>query len=114
MQGDVRVLRLAGNQPFSVAVQQVDDMLAQAVAQGLRMAMLDVRGLTGFARPSLAALSEMARRWATTSQGRVKLAVLSRPDLNDPERFGVIIARRLGFEVEVFETEAAALEWLKG
>jgi hypothetical protein len=114
MDADVLVVRLEGGQPFSVAVQQVDDALRQAAASGIRKALVDVRGLTGFTRPSVAAISEMARRWATTSQGRVKMAMLSRPELNDPERFGVIIARRLAFDVEVFETESAALKWLHG
>lgn len=111
---ELLVVRLEGGQPFSVAVQQVDDALRQAVEHKIRKALVDVRGLTGFERPSVAAISEMARRWAATSQGRVKMAMLSRPDLNDPERFGVIIARRLGFDVEIFETETAALGWLHG
>lgn len=111
---EVLVVRLEGASPFSVAVQQVDDALRQAVEQEIRKVLVDVRGLTGFTRPSIAAMSEMARRWASTAQGRVKMAMLSRPELNDPERFGVIIARRLGFEVELFKTEVAALEWLHG
>ena len=113
MQAEILVVRLAGEQSFSVAVQQVDDVLKQAVAQGIGKALVDLRGLTGFTRPSVAAVSEFARRWAATAQGRVKMAVISRAELNDPERFGVIIARRLGFDAEVFEHEAVALAWLQ-
>lgn len=109
----ILVLRLKGDQPFSTSVQQVDEGLRHAVLQELRLALVDVRELTGFSRPSVAAISEMVRRWSETAQGRVKVAMVSRRDLNDPDRFGIIIARGLGFEAEVFETETAALEWLR-
>lgn len=113
MNDDLLTLRLEGEHSTARAVQLVDDALKEAVQRGIPRALLDVRGLTGFPRPSVAALSESVRRWAETSQGRVKVAMLARRELIDPERFGVILARRHGLVADVFEDEAAALEWLK-
>ncbi|WP_146909754.1 hypothetical protein [Arenimonas daejeonensis] len=80
--------------------------------QGARKVLLDVREMTGFASPGLAQRAEMVRRWADTVHGRAKVAMISRREINDPERFDIVVARRLGFDADLFESEVAALEWL--
>jgi hypothetical protein len=110
---EVRVIRLQGEQSFLAAVRQGESALAQAVQQGVRQVLVDVRELTGFARPSLPELSEMMRRLAETTQGRVKVAFVCRKEFLDEERFGVIVARGQGFDVDAFETEAEAVAWLQ-
>jgi hypothetical protein len=39
--------------------------------------------------------------------------VVCPPDYIDPERFGVIVARGLGLDGNVFEREDEAREWLR-
>lgn len=112
MAAPVRIFRFEGSQLFLQAVDDVDACLRQAVADGDRRVLVDVRGLTGFAKPDVVARVGMVRRWAATSQGRLKVAFVSRAEIDDPERFDVVLAKGLGFDGDVFETEEDALHWL--
>jgi hypothetical protein len=109
----IHVHRLQGQQPFAEAVDEVDDCLRQAVAKGASLVLIDVRGLTGFAKPDLLSRVSMVRRWASTSRGRLKVAMISPPELNDGERFDVVLAQGLGFDGNVFESEEDARHWLE-
>jgi hypothetical protein len=108
-----RIFRIEGSQPFAQAVGEVDACLRQAVENGDRRVLVDVRGLTGFAKPDVLARVGMVRRWASTAQGRLKVAVISRAEIDDAERFDVVLAKGLGFEGDVFETEEDAIQWLE-
>ena len=108
-----RIFRIEGSQPFSQAVDEVDACLRQAVEDGDRRVVVDVRGLTGFARPDVSARVGMVRRWAASAQGRLKVAFVSRKEIDDTERFDVVFANGLGFDGDVFETEADAIQWLE-
>ena len=113
MAHEIRILRLAGDQPFAQAVDEVDEALRQARADGVGRLLVDIRGLTGFASPDLFARISMVRRWASTAKGQVRVAMVARPDLMDGERFGVVVARSMGFDGDVFEHEEDALYWLE-
>ena len=107
-----RELRLAGPLSFLQAVDAIDDFLRTAEADGMRRVLVDVRGLAGLASPDLAARAWMLRRFAATTRGRVKVAMLAPPELQDAERFGVVFARSVGLEDDVFEHEDDARRWL--
>jgi hypothetical protein len=113
MTEEIRVFRLHGSQSLAQAVDEVDQCLRDALAAGDRRVLVDVRGLTGFAKPDLPARMAMVRRWAETAAGRVKLAVVSPVELNDGERFDVVIAQSLAFDGDVFEDESDARRWLE-
>jgi hypothetical protein len=87
-------------------------VVSEALARGARRVLVDVRGLSGFEKPDVTARLGMVRRWAATTQGRLKVAMISPPELNDGERFDVVFANSLGFDGDVFETEADARRWL--
>jgi hypothetical protein len=112
MAGGYRIFRIEGSQPLSRAVDDVDACLRQAVEDGDRHVLIDVRGLTGFARPDVADRVGMVRRWASTVQGRLKVAFVSRAEIDDAERFDVVLAKGMGFDGDVFETEEDAMHWL--
>ena len=113
MAASVRIFRIEGSQPLSQAVDEVDACLRQCVADGDRRVLVDVRGLTGFARPEVSTRAGMVRRWASTAQGRLKVAFVSRAEIDDAERFDVVLAKGLGFDGDVFETEEDAIQWLE-
>ena len=113
MAASVRIFRIEGSQPLSQAVDEVDACLRQSLADGNRRVLVDVRGLTGFARPEVSARAGMVRRWASTAQGRLKVAFVSRAEIDDAERFDVVLAKGLGFDGDVFETEEEAIQWLE-
>ena len=109
----IREFRVSGSQSFAKAVDDVDDCLRLAIAEGARRVLVDVSGLTGFAKPDVVARAGMIRKWAATTQGRLKVALISPAHLNDGERFDVVLAQAMGFDGDVFENEDDARHWLE-
>lgn len=110
---EIRAYRIEGTQSLAKAVDDVDQCLREALDAGVRRVLVDVRGLTGFAKPDILARLGMVRRWAATTQGRVKMAMISRAEINDSERFDVVLARSMAFDGDVFEHEDEARRWLE-
>jgi len=105
------VLRLGPETEFQAAVQQVTLAIRQAVSCGYPDLIVCVREVR-FAPPSLAARHSMVRAFAEASAGRVRVAMLVRPELIDPERFGVVAAANFGLQAWVCSDEVDALDWL--
>jgi hypothetical protein len=55
----------------------------------------------------------MARSWAEAADGRLRVAMLVRPEFIDPERFAVVAASNFGLTSQVFDQESDALAWLR-
>lgn len=109
----IREICLSGDQSLAQAVDEVDACLREARADGVERLLIDLRGLTGFPSPDLLARSSMVRRWAATSQGRLKVAFVSRAELNDGERYDVVLAQALAFDGNLFEDVDDARQWLE-
>ena len=43
----------------------------------------------------------------------MRVAVVTYPEMIDPEKFGVTVASNIGFVSDVFTSEAEALTWLR-
>lgn len=110
--GEVAVFRLLRPHPFPTVIELVRDAIAQAYEQRQFKLMVVVTALTGPKVPSLALRSSMTREWAGAARGLVCVAMVCRPEFIDPHRFGVTMATNFGMRANVFETEAAASEWL--
>lgn len=113
MADPIRAVRIAGEMTFAQAVDDVDACIRQAREDGVRRLLVDLRGMSGFVKPDVVARLGMVRRWAATAQSRVKVAFVSPAELNDGERFDVVLARSLAFEGDVFEQEEDARYWLE-
>lgn len=107
----VPVVRLDAVTGFERAVVLVAEAIRKAVAQGLPHLLLDA-SIAPFESPSLVGRHRMARTWAEAADGRLRLAVVVRPDCIDPEHFGVVAAGNFGLAAQVFEAEAEAIAWL--
>jgi hypothetical protein len=105
--------RPAGSVSLDQGAEMIDAALRFARARGLREVVVNVTGLTGFASPALFKRYSFVRQWAETVRGRVRLAIVARPELIDRERFGVTVARNRGLMADVFVSEADAIEWLE-
>jgi hypothetical protein len=55
--------------------------------------LVDISALTGFEAPSISERYEMVVQWADAARGAIKLAMLSRPEMIDLQRFDVTVAR---------------------
>jgi hypothetical protein len=97
---------------FDHAIHRVASVIRVLVANGQPHLLVDA-GDAGFGSPSLADRSRMVRLWADAAAGQLRIAVVAPPDFIDPERFGVVSARNFGLAAQVFESERAAVAWLR-
>ena len=109
---DVPVARLARTHRVMPAIALISDAIRRAVAQGHPHLLVDAAD-TAFEPPSLAVRLRMVREWAAAADGRLRLAVVVRPDCIDPDRFGVVAAGNFGLSGQVFDRETDAIAWLR-
>ena len=110
--GDHGESRLTGQVSVDQMAQLVASAIARAREQHIGKLLVDTRGLTGFESPSIIARYYFIRKWAEASGHRVQLALVARPEMIDPQRFGVTVAVNIGFIGNVFASEDEALAWL--
>ncbi len=76
---------------------------------------VDATRLPGFP-PDLLTVVErywMAHRWADKGRGAVTVALVTRPEYIDPEKFGVMVANNAGLRVDVFTSAPEAWQFLR-
>jgi hypothetical protein len=109
---DCAYYRPVGKVTLDQGAELVDQAIAFACARRIPKLLVNCTKLTGFPSPSLPERYFIVRGWANTAQSLVQLAMVARPELIDPEKFGVTVARNAGLKAEVYPTEAEALAWL--
>ena len=97
---------------FEHAVTLIADIVRQLVVQGRPQLLVDGSQVT-FASPSLVDRLRMVREWADAAEGRVRIAMVTRPEYIDPERFGIVAAGNFGLAAQVFDCEEDAVAWLR-
>jgi hypothetical protein len=110
---DIAIWRHSGKMSLDRAIGFITEAIVAARERGIRKLLVDTTGLDGFDPPSLASRHQIVRAWAGASGGAVQLAVLVRPEMSDPERFGVVAAGNFGVEGDEFMSEGDALAWLR-
>jgi hypothetical protein len=104
---------LAGPFAISNGVALIAQAIAAATARDIRGLVVDIRGIEGVESPGVGARHEFARVWAAAAGPRLHVAMVSRPEFIDPERFGMVAARNFGLVANIFETQAEAVYWLR-
>lgn len=97
---------------FEQAVDMVADAMVYSRSLSLTDFMANLNGLTGFAPPSTFGRYALAVKWAESAGGNLRVALVVRPELIDPQKIGVLMAQNRGVNGDVFTTEPAALAWL--
>ena len=105
--------RPIGEVSLEEAIELVDNAIRFCRDNGIGSLLADVRSLTGFPSPSVTDRFWFASRWAETSNGKVVLAMVQRPDTIVPDKIGVTFATNRGLLVDVFTQEADAVRWLR-
>jgi len=111
--GDCAYYRPAGKLTLEQGAELVDQAIAFARDHRLPKLLVNCTNLIGFPSPSLPQRYFMVRGWATTAQGLVRVAMVARPEMIDPEKFGITVARNAGLTAEVYPTEPEAVAWLQ-
>ena len=108
------VCRMTGEIPLEKSVNRVTEAIEFARTHGIRNLLVDSTGLTGFKSPSVHERYFFVRKWAAASRGLVRIAMVARPEMIDPEKFGVTVAQNAGLSGDVFLSMEDAWAWIKG
>jgi hypothetical protein len=111
--GDHAEYRPTGEVSLDQGVKMVTSAIELTRAQHLRQLLIVLSELSGFESPGLGTRYFFMEDWARASDGRVKAAMVARPEMIHPRKFGVTVAALHGFSCDVFLTEAEALAWLR-
>jgi len=106
--------RPSGRASLQQAVEMVTSAIIRTREQGVPKLLVVTTGLTGFQSPGVIDRFSFIQEWAKAADGTVRMALVASPQLIDREKFGVTVARNIGFLADVFTSEAEALHWLNG
>jgi len=107
------VFRPVGCVSLQQAVQMVIAAIVHAREQNIRNLLADLTGLTGFPSPSLVTRCQLVKDGAQASAGVVRVAMVVRPEIMDPQKIGVLVGRHVGLVCNVFLTEPEAVAWIQ-
>ena len=97
---------------FERAVELASEAMRQARAQGCVDMLANLVGFTGFPSPSTIGRYSMALKWAESAGSSLRVAMVVRPEVMDPQKIGVLMAQNRGVNGDIFLTEIEALRWL--
>jgi hypothetical protein len=112
--GEVARFRLTGEQVLEEGVHQIADAIIRTKESGLDKLLVDITAITGVEPPGVNTRYWLMGEWSRVGRGSVRVAMVTRPEFIDPDRYAVIAGMNAGFVNNVFETEAQALDWLLG
>ena len=104
--------RLTGHGPLLEAASKVIEIIAFAREQGVRKLLIDTTHWTGHSSPDTLERYSVAGEFAKAASSAIKLAMVVRPEMMDPDKFEVTVARNRGMKGNVFDSEKDALSWL--
>jgi hypothetical protein len=110
--GNRTFYRPTGKVSFEEAVDLVAESMTQARELDLRSLLVNTNGLTGLSPPTIFARHALAMKWAESAGSQLHVALVSRPELIDPQKIGVLMAQNRGVSGDVFTSEQAAISWL--
>ena len=110
--GDHAEYRPIGELSLARAIQLITSGIAFARERQVKNLMVVTLGLTGFQPPNVIERYHFINEWAKAS-GSVRVAVVTYPEMIDPQKFGVTVAANIGFVSDVFTSEEEALTWLR-
>ena len=111
---DYAVFRPPGQVTLERAVKMVTDAIIFAREHRIRKLLVNTSNLPGYEPPGIATRYFFVHDWARASGRRVRVALVTRPERIDPQKFGITVAANLGSIAEVFTSEEDALKWLEG
>lgn len=110
---DHAVFRPIGRVSLAKAVHRVTSAITFCRECGMRKLLVDTRGLTGFPPPPVHTRYFFVHEWAEAAAGAVCIVLVARPEMIDPEKFGVTVGRNAGLTCDVFSSNSEAETWLR-
>ena len=104
--------RLSGHGRLVEAASKVIEVITYSREQRVRNLLIDTTGWTGHQSPETLERYQFAQAFAAAARSEVRLAMVVRPEMMDPDKFEVTVARNRGLAGNVFDSEKDALAWL--
>jgi len=104
--------RPVGMVSFEQAIEIVAEGVRHARSLDLADLLVNTTGLAGFPTPDVFGRYSLASKWAESAGAAMRVALVARADLIDPQKIGVLMAQNRGANGDVFTTESAAIAWL--
>jgi hypothetical protein len=104
--------RLSGHGPLAEAAGKVIEVINFCRERKMPNLLIDATNWTGHARPGTLERFTWAEAFAEAARSTVKLAMVVRSEMMDPDKFEVTVARNRGLTGNVFDSETEALAWL--
>lgn len=104
--------RLAGHGSLAEAAGRVIEAITLARLRGVRRLLIDTTRWTGHDSPGTLDRYDVAAAFAQAAGSGLKVAMVVRPEMMDPNKFEVMVARNRGMTGNVFDSENDALRWL--
>jgi len=104
--------RLSGDGPLAEAAGKVIEAITFCREQGKDRLLIDTTNWTGHQSPDTLERYTWAQAFAEAARSTVKVAMVVRPEMVDPDKFEVTVARNRGLMGNVFDSEEDALAWL--
>ena len=104
--------RPVGIMSFDQAIEVVAGGMRHARSLELVDLLVNTSGLSGFPTPDVFARYSLANKWAESAGASLRVAMVARAELIDPQKIGVLMAQNRGVNGDVFSTETAAIAWL--
>jgi hypothetical protein len=104
--------RLSGHGSLAEAAGKVIEAITFSREQGLRKLLIDTTNWTGHESPTTLERFTVAEAFTAAARSAVKLAMVVRPEMMDPDKFEVTVATNRGLVGNVFDSEKDALAWL--
>ena len=108
----VGLYRPRGERSLTEVVALIRSVVEHCRRRGVTRLLVNVTGVTGFSIPCLVDRFLLAEELAQAAEGLVAVAFVVHEEYIDPEKFGVAVAARFGFKVDVFSSETEALTWI--
>lgn len=106
--------QLLGHGSLTEAASKVIEVIAFSRRHGVRNLLIDATKWTGHASPSTVERFTWASAFTKVAGEGLKLALVVRPELMDPDKFEVTVATNRGLNGNVFDSEKDAVAWLVG
>jgi hypothetical protein len=106
------IYRPLGNVSFDDAAALVRGAITAARSQQIAELLVDTTALYGFASPDTFQRFIAVVDWAHAAEGCLRLAMVARAELIDPQKFGVTVGLNRNLVNNIFSTEAEARAWL--
>jgi hypothetical protein len=110
--GDRLEVRPSGALSIEETRGLITTAIAEAKRRGTGKLLVVATGVDLPALPTTLDRFDAITDWAREGGGAVKMAIVARAEVMDPSRFDVRLAAALGSELNVFNSESAALAWL--